>query len=119
MARFGYKAEVRRSLFLIAVLSLPGSAIAAAGSVAIINGTSTPMTKLQIRPVGEPWRPLVPGLSPGARTLADLSGENCIFDLRGEVAGSGVVGWNRLNLCEATSVTLNRQADGTSWADYD
>ncbi|HVF84126.1 MAG TPA: hypothetical protein VM913_08160 [Sphingomicrobium sp.] len=59
------------------------------------------------------------GLSPAARVSANLANDDCEYDVRGYGAGGGTVTWNRLNLCEVKSVTLNRRADGTSWADYD
>jgi len=110
---------VRRSVFLIISLALAVPAAAGPGSIAFINGTGTTLSNLQVRPVGKAWKPLADGLSPGARTTANLAGEDCAYDVRGNAAGTGAVEWDRLNLCEVKSVTLNRRADGTSWADYD
>ena len=104
---------------LVVALAVPASAVAASNSIAVVNGTGAPLSNLEIRPVGKDWSAMAPGLSPGARTMADLAGNDCAFDVRGSVAGGGTVQWSRLNLCEAKIVTLNRRADGTSWADYD
>lgn len=110
---------MRRSFFLIAALALAGPAEAAAAPVAVANGTGAPLSNLEMRPVGKGWTSLAPGLSPGARIVANTAGDECAYDIRAGVAGGGSVTWNRLNLCEVKSVTLNRRADGTSWADYD
>jgi hypothetical protein len=118
-ARFGYIAVVRRFVFLTVSLALAAPASAGPGSITFINGTGAPLSNLQVRKTGKAWQPLTSGLSPGARTTADLAGEDCAYDVRGNAGAVGAVQWDRLNLCEVRSVTLNRRADGTSWADYD
>jgi hypothetical protein len=104
---------------LVVALTVSASAVAAPSSIEVVNGTGAPLSNLEIRPVGKGWSAMTPGLSPGARTMADLAGDDCAFDVRGTVAGGVTVQWSRLNLCEVKAVTLNRRADGTSWADYD
>ena len=44
---------------------------------------------------------------------------DCAFDLRATVAGAGQVVWSGVNLCDVKSVTLNRDAAGRDWVDYD
>lgn len=110
---------MRGTLLCILGLFLTVPALAAPGSITVVNGTDAPLRQLEIRAVGKGWAPLATGLSPGARATVSLDGDDCAYDVRGSVAGGGSVAWNRLNLCEVNSVTLNRRADGASWADYD
>lgn len=109
---------MRNSACLLLILGSTLSATASAAPVAVVNGTGARLSSLEIRPVGKGWAPLSPGLSPGARTITEIADE-CAFDVRGQVAGGAAISWNRLNLCEVRSVTLNRRADGMNWADYD
>jgi hypothetical protein len=98
---------------------MPVTAFAAPATVAFVNGTGSALRNVQVRQLGKAWEPLAPGLSPGARTSATLSGDECAFDVRADSSGGTQIHWDRLNLCEVKSVTLNRRADGMSWADYD
>ena len=117
--RFGYNAGVHRFVFLLVSFALAARAIAAPGPIAFVNGTAAPLSNLQVRATGKGWQPLASGLSPGARITVELTGDDCAYDVRGDAGQVGKVEWDRLNLCEVKSVTLNRRPDGTSWADYD
>lgn len=104
-------------LLIAALLSSPGPFV-------LVNGSGAAMSALAIRPSSSAatarWTPLDPAsLSPGARvTMRAPAGDLCAFDIRARV-GSAEVSWTSVNLCDVRSVTLNRRADGTLWADYD
>ncbi|HVF83006.1 MAG TPA: hypothetical protein VM913_02385 [Sphingomicrobium sp.] len=102
---------------LLAVLSQP--AAATPRRITIINGTGMPLAQVAARPVNDPgWTALTPGLSPGARTQVTVDPDLCAYEMQGSAAGA-VLAWRGVNLCETSSVTLNRRADGVLWVDYD
>lgn len=104
---------------LAAGLATPASAIEGAGNFTLVNGTNGAITSVTIRRTGtDAWRPLAYAASPGGRALVQFSDPDCAFDIRADVAGSQLV-WTGVNLCEAKVVTLNRNASGLLWADYD
>ena len=94
-------------------------AAADAGSFTLVNGSGGAITSVAIRRVGSnDWRPLSYAASPGGRALVQFSDPDCAFDIRASVAGSQVT-WTGVNLCEVKAVTLNRNASGLAWVDYD
>lgn len=107
---------------LLAALSLGSlavQAIAAPRDVLIVNGTGVPLREVGARPQNaKDWVGLVPGLSPGARTRVSVDPDLCAYDVRANAA-DGLLTWRGVNLCETSSVTLNRRADGALWVDYD
>lgn len=104
---------------LVAAAPAIPAAAAQAGDFTLINGTSGQLTSVAIRPVGGgAWRPLVAAASPGGRSTVRFSSSDCAFDIRAGLAGATIV-WPAVNLCEVKSVTLNRNASGAVWADYD
>lgn len=108
-----------RGAAIVAALA-SGAAWAATYGVTIVNQTGAAVTGLAARPSGGgSWAPLAGGLSHGARTAANVTGDGCAYDVRGSLAGGGEVVWRGVNFCETRTVTLNRRSDGTAWVDYD
>jgi hypothetical protein len=110
-----------RVLAVAAVLlaALSQSAPATPRRITVINGTGVPLAQVAARPVNNSaWTALTPGLSPGARTQVTIDPDLCAYEVQGK-AGNSVLAWSGVNLCETSSVTLNRRADGVLWVDYD
>ena len=109
---------------LLALTAIPAAlasapAIADAGNFTIVNGTGKPVSAVAIRRAGtEGWQPLQAAPPAGARAFVPFSDPDCAFDIRASVGGTVVV-WPGVNLCEMKSVTLNRNASGAIWVDYD
>ena len=94
--------------------------MAGAGNFTVVNATGRDITALSIRRFGtNAWQPL--GVAPhaGARGSVQFSDPDCAFDIQGTFAGGINAVWSGVNLCEATSVTLNRNDSGAAWVDYD
>ena len=101
------------------VAALPAPASAGAGSFALVNGTGQALSAVAIRRVGtDSWKPLPVAPAPGARGSVQFEDPDCAFDIRANVGGGETV-WSGVNLCDATAVTLNRNASGAVWVDYD
>lgn len=112
---------MRVTRFALALaFALPAAAAAAgAGNFTLVNGTSGQLTSVMIRTVGtDKWRPLPYAASPGGRAVVQFSDPECAFDIRAMV-GAAAVTWPGVNLCEVKIVTLNRNASGIAWVDYD
>jgi hypothetical protein len=110
-----------RALVALAALlaTLSQSAAATPRRITVINGTGVSLAQVAARPVNDPaWTALTPGLSPGARTQVTIDPDLCAYEVRGS-AGDTVLSWRGVNLCETSSVTLNRRGDGVLWVDYD
>lgn len=111
-----------RTILPTAVLALALPAVPAAadpGNIILVNGTGAHLTSVTARRTGtDDWRPLAYAASPGGRAAVQFSGPDCAYDIRGSVGGLPVV-WSGVNLCEVKQVTLNRNASGAAWADYD
>ena len=91
-----------------------------AGGFTIVNATGLNMTGLTIRRFGtQDWRPLGNPPPPGARAQQEFSDPDCAFDIQASLQGIGTVLWTGVNLCEAKSVILNRNASGQIWVDYE
>ena len=109
----------RLLVIAIALGMVAAPAVAAPRSITIVNGTGSPLRDVAARPQDrETWERLTPGLSPGARTRITIDPDLCAYDVRG-AAEDTVLTWRGVNLCETSSVTLNRRADGAVWVDYD
>ncbi len=94
-------------------------AVAGVGNFTIVNGTGSPISGVAIRRAGTVgWRPLQAAPPPGARAFISFTDPDCAFDIRASVAGTEVL-WAGVNLCETKSLTLNRNAAGATWVDYD
>jgi hypothetical protein len=109
-----------RTISAMALLAaLSSSAAGAPHSITIINGTGAPLRDVAAKPEkGGSWDSLTPGLSPGAKTGVSVDPDLCAYELKATAAGATLT-WRGVNLCETSSVTLNRRADGTLWVDYD
>ena len=106
-------------IFLLGLAAWSGPAAADTGNFTLVNGTGTAITSVTIRRVGsDQWRPLSYAASPGGRAVVQFSDPDCAFDIRANLAGTEVT-WGGVNLCEVKAVTLNRNASGVVWADYD
>lgn len=106
-----------------ALLASGAPALAGAVSFTIGNATGIDMTGLSVRRYGtDAWEPLVvtplPVPKSGGRGAAKFKNEDCAFDLRATLPGGQTVVWPGVNLCETHVVTLNRDANGNLWVDY-
>ena len=103
---------------LVAVLPVP--AIAAAGNFTLVNKTGTNIASLSIRRVGTaPWTPLGGNPANGSRTAVAFANPDCAFDIRATLADGKSATFTAVNLCDVTTVTLNRGPSGDLWVDYD
>ena len=100
--------------------AVPAPALAGAGNFTLVNGTGVGMKSVEIRRFGTPsWKPISAPSSPGARSAVTFSDPDCAFDIRANLDGGATATWSGVNLCEAKSVTLSRNAAGAVWVDYD
>jgi len=112
----------RASLSLAALIlaAAPAPLLAGASNFTLVNGTGAQMSDLSIRRAGtNEWKPLGNAPSPGARGSVQFNDPDCAFDIRANVSGAGPVTWAGVNLCDAKSVTLKRDASAGAWVDYD
>lgn len=108
-----------RVLLAALLLGSLSPALAAPRSIGLVNATGAPLRDIAIKPEDKNnWTEVSPGLSPGARTRLTVDPDLCAYDLRATAAGAALT-WRGINLCETSSVTLNRRADGVLWVDYD
>jgi hypothetical protein len=110
------------SLSAAALALSPQHAIAQAADFVIVNATGLSMTQLTVRRSGtNDWQPLVitpVPVAPQARGSAKFKNVDCAFDLRATLPNGEMVMWPDVNLCQVKVVTLNRNARGEVWADY-
>lgn len=105
------------ALFLAAT---PAVAVVGASNFILANGTGLDITSLSIRHFGRgDWRTLPLAPAAGKRTPVDFRDPECAFDIRATLAGGISVVWTGVNLCEVKVVTLNRNAQGVIWVDYE
>lgn len=98
----------------------PAPALAGAGGFNIVNSTGLNMTGLTIRRYGtQDWKPLGAAPAAGARGSVEFSDPDCAFDIQATLQRIGTVVWTGVNLCEAKTVILNRNASGALWVDYE
>jgi hypothetical protein len=108
------------SLAAFILAASPAPVLAGASSFTLVNGTGSALSELSIRRAGtNDWKPLGSAPSPGARGAIQFSDPDCAFDIRANVSGAGPVTWAGVNLCDAKSVTLRRDASAGAWVDYD
>ena len=114
---------MRRLLFAIAAVALAASplpALAGAANFTVVNATGADITALAIRRFGTgAWQPLGAAPRAGAKGSVSFTDKDCAFDIQGTLAGGITAVWSGVNLCEANAVTLNRNAAGAVWVDYD
>lgn len=121
-----YKGVVKHAFSLasaagFAIASAPVAAQAV--SFLLINNTDIEFSEVKVRRFGtEPWIPLVvapvPVAKSGGRGSVRFSDPDCSFDLQARLPDGRMMVWPAVNLCDATVVTLNRNANGELWADY-
>ena len=112
------------TLALLALLAVPVTtpAIAAPGAsgLTIANATGQALTALSIRRTGtQSWRPLPAGPIRDSQTKIPFADPDCAFDIKATLGDGAVAEWAGVNLCEAKLLTLNRNAAGATWVDYD
>ncbi|QNN65474.1 hypothetical protein H9L12_02390 [Sphingomonas rhizophila] len=105
---------------LALLVTTPTAAIAGANGFTLVNQSGSGITSLSIRRTGtQAWQPVGNALSLGARSKVAFADEDCAFDIRATLAGDGEAIWRGVNLCEVTNVTLQRNAAGATWVEYD
>lgn len=107
-------------LLAAAILAAPGPAIAAAGNFTLVNKTGAAISAIQIRRVGTTaWQSLGGTPANGARIAVAFANPDCAFDIKANLAGGATATFTGVNLCDVTTVTLNRGPSGDLWVDYD
>ncbi len=101
----------------------PVPALAQAANFTLINKTDIDFTSLKVRRFGtKEWLPLavspVPVARSGGRGAVQFSNQDCAFDLQATLPDGRNVLWSGVNLCETKVVTLNQDARGLLWVDY-
>ena len=103
-----------------AMLAIPQPVLAAAGNFTLVNRTGSAISSLQIRRVGTTaWQSLGGNPANGSRVAVAFANPDCAFDIKANLAGGQSATFNGVNLCDATTVTLNRGPSGDVWVDYD
>jgi len=106
-------------LLALATIASPAHA-AGAGNFTLVNRTGSNITSLQIRRVGtSAWQPLGGSPATGARVAVAFANPDCAFDIQATLADGKSATFTGINLCDVTSVTLNRSPSGALWVDYD
>lgn len=104
----------------VGLVVVPAPALAGAGGFSIVNSTGLNMTGLTIRRYGtQDWKSLGAAPAAGARGAVQFSDPDCAFDIQATLERVGTVVWSGVNLCEAKTVILNRNASGALWVDYE
>lgn len=108
-------------LLATVIAATPFPALAAgAGNFTLVNRTGANIAALQIRRMGtSSWMSLGGTPADGGRTAVAFTNPDCAFDIRANLAGGGSATFAGVNLCDVTTVTLNRGPSGDLWVDYD
>jgi len=107
-------------LLAAAILAWPAPALADAGNFTLVNKTGAAISTLQIRRVGtSAWTPLGRTAAAGARVAVAFANPDCAFDIKADLVGGNSATFTGVNLCDVTTVTLNRGPSGDLWVDYD
>jgi len=107
-------------LLTAAILASPSPSLAAAGNFTLVNKTGSAIVSLQIRRVGTTaWQSLGGNPANGSRTAVAFANPDCAFDIKADLAGGQSATFTGVNLCDVTTVTLNRGSGGNIWVDYD
>lgn len=108
------------TLVALSMLAVPSAAIAGAGNFALVNKTGAAITALSVRRSGTAaWSPLGGSAGNGARVSISFQDPDCAFDIQAKLADGQVAIFSGVNLCDVSTVTLNRSASGNQWVDYD
>jgi hypothetical protein len=107
-------------LLALAIASTPAHALIGAGNFTLVNKTGANISSLMIRRVGTAsWQPLGGSPATGSRVAVAFANPDCAFDVQAKLADGTTATFTGVNLCDVTSVTLNRGATGALWVDYD
>ena len=107
-------------LLAVAMLANPAPVMAAAGNFTLVNRTGAAISSLQIRRVGTTaWQSLGGNPANGSRMAVAFANPDCAFDIKANLAGGQSATFTGVNLCDVTTVTLNRGPSGDVWVDYD
>ena len=107
-------------LLAAAIVVTAAPAIAAAGNFTLVNKTGAAITSLQIRRVGtSAWQSLGGNPANGGRIAVAFANPDCAFDIKANLAAGQSATFTGVNLCDVTTVTLNRGPSGDVWVDYD
>ncbi|HYC95503.1 MAG TPA: hypothetical protein VEB39_07375 [Sphingomicrobium sp.] len=107
-------------LLAAAIFVQPASALAGAGNFTLVNRTGAAISSLQIRRVGTTaWQPLGGTPADGGRTAVAFVNPDCAFDIQARLDDGKSATFTGVNLCDVTTVTLNRGPTGALWVDYD
>lgn len=107
-------------LLAVAMLAAPAPVMAAAGNFTLVNRTGAAISSLQIRRVGTTaWQSLGGNPASGSRMAVAFANPDCAFDIKANLAGGQSATFTGVNLCDVTTVTLNRGPSGDVWVDYD
>jgi hypothetical protein len=107
-------------LLALAIASIPGIALAAAGNFTLVNRTGANISSLMIRRVGtSAWQALGGNPAAGSRVAVAFANPDCAFDIQARLADGKTATFNGVNLCDVATVTLNRGPTGALWVDYD
>lgn len=107
-------------LLALAVVALPAPVLADAGNFALVNKTGANIASLQIRRVGtSAWTSLGGAPASGSRVAVAFANPDCAFDIKANLVGGQSATFAGVNLCDVTTVTLNRGPSGDLWVDYD
>lgn len=106
-----------------AVMAAPVPLSAQAVNFTLVNSTDIDFSNLAVRRFGTTqWQPLVvapvPVARSGGRGAVQFNDPDCAFDLQAKLPDGKSIVWPGVNLCETTTVILNRRANGEVWADY-
>jgi hypothetical protein len=106
--------------FAAALLFAPVGAASAAGNFTLVNRTGANISSLMIRRTGtSAWQPLGGNPAMGSRTAVAFSDPDCAFDIQARLSDGKSATFSGVNLCDVTTVTLNRGPTGALWVDYD
>lgn len=118
-------ARLTRLLIMSSLIATPAPLIAGKGASGfnLVNNTGQTIFNLYIRRTGTTgWQPL--SATPakpvkGMKATSSFADPDCAFDLKVTLEDKSEPVWNGVNLCEVKLLTLNRNAAGVTWADYD
>ncbi len=107
-------------LLALAIISVPAAAFVGAGNFTLVNKTGSNISALLIRRVGTSiWQPSDGNPAMGGRVAVAFANPDCAFDIQARLADGTTATFNGVNLCDVTTVTLNRGPTGALWVDYD
>ncbi|HVF38042.1 MAG TPA: hypothetical protein VNA29_08910 [Sphingomicrobium sp.] len=107
-------------LLALAIIAIPAPAAAEAGNFKLVNRTGASIVSLAIRRVGtKAWQPLGGNPANGSLTAVAFRDPDCAFDIQARLADGQSATFTGVNLCDVTTVTLNRGKGGQLWVDYD